>query len=302
MLPAALASAVRTAVAQAMLDGAAVESASAATPVDYEARAVELLPGWLRKRCGLFVVPGPPVHRVTGEIHGVGIIPSFEWDFRAPVISLRNDPQQPRSSATFVIYPSHDAFVRAQPHERRVLSPLKAGIDNVAADGLAVFEVTTSHAWATKRSGEKSLLQRLEERLFVLLERAKSIDTADHATLTILDVIAVVGVVTPHALVQAVATQMAGTAYPLLRTLMNSARFVCMVLPFEGSAGRPAGGIVASESVGTLEGGSVHMRGRARRRAHNAAQASARAAQVAPVALFAGPPPAAAAAATVTLQ
>ena len=302
VLPAALASAirtaVRTAVAEAMLDGAAAEAAStasAATPKDYEARAVELLPGWLWRRCGLIVVPGVPVRRMTGEIFGVGSIPSFEWDFRAPVLSLRGDPQEPRSSSTFVIYPSRDAFVRALPHERRVLSPLKVGVDDIAVDGLAVFEVTTSHAWATKRSGNKSLLQRLEERLFISLERAKSIATTDHATLTILDVISVVGIVTPHALAQAVATQMTGPAYPLLRVLMDSGRFVCMVLPFEGGAGRTADGSVAGGSAGAAEDGGVHVSGRERRRAHNAAQASAMATQVAPMALFARPPRAAAA-------
>ena len=64
MLPAALASAIRIAVAEAVLAGEAAEAASAAsaaTPLDYEARAVELLPGWLRRRCGLAVVPGLPL-------------------------------------------------------------------------------------------------------------------------------------------------------------------------------------------------------------------------------------------------
>ena len=222
--------------------------------------------------------------RVTGEIPAFGIVPSVEWDFRAPVLSLRGDhPQQPRSSPTFVIYPSRDAFVRAPPHERRVLSPLKVGVDDVPVVGLAVFEVTISRAWATKRSGDKSLLQRLEERLFISLERAKSIATTDHATLTILDVISVVGIVTPHALAQAVATQMTGPAYPLLRVLMDSGRFVCMVLPFEGGAGRTADGSVAGRSAGAAEDGGVHVSGRERRRTHNAAQASAKATQVAPV-------------------
>jgi len=85
---------------------------------------------------------------------------------------------------------------------------------------MAVFEITTARRWPT------GLLERLERRLAVSLDRARDLNR-DSSELGILDVVAVVGVLGTDACLRSVSDRLARhSTMPLLTQMADAARFV----------------------------------------------------------------------------
>ena len=105
---------------------------------------------------------------------------------------------------------------------------------------MAIFDVTIANKWADCKGGQ-SLLTRLEERLFISLTRANALRSADTPELTILDVVAVVGVVGVFHCQRKIATVRADSrtndnirpaSSSLLWKLMDAGRFVFVRQPY----------------------------------------------------------------------
>ncbi len=217
------------------------DAASAATPAEYEEQGRSRLPAVLRERCGLIVEPGAPPHRLQGEIEAyrdLGV-ESVEWDFRAFVTVSEVRVPNPRKDDGFIIYPDHAEYTRPRRlGSPRHLSPFKVKsrdgdeLGMVVCDYIAIFEMTTSEKWNEARGGKKLLLQRLEERLIVTLERAKSVDASVRS---IEDVVAVAGVVGTHSCQKSMVKDVA--AFPLLKSLQALARFVFVRQEYSGARG-----------------------------------------------------------------
>ena len=203
-------------------------SSTGKTSAAYEEAARAYLPGVLIRHCGLNVIPFVPVHRLQFEIGATAGVESLEWNFRAPVRVKSTPPSAPTKNQTFIIYPAQDSYLRPDARVPRAISPLKSRGETVKCDYLAIFEVTTGPQWA------KSLLLRLEERLYVTLERYKVV-ALERGDVHITDVVAVVGVVSPFSCQRSVAHNMAGGRFPLLHAMQEHARFVFVHLPCEGS-------------------------------------------------------------------
>jgi hypothetical protein len=146
--------------------------------------------------------------------------PSFEWDFRVPV-NVSGSPSFSKSPDN-IIYPSHESYLRpARPVRARELTPTKLPSGAASAsDFMAVFEITTARRWPT------GLLERLERRLAVSLDRARDLNR-DSSELGILDVVAVVGVLGTDACLRSVSDRLARhSTMPLLTQMADAARFV----------------------------------------------------------------------------
>ena len=195
------------------------DAATAETPAAYESRARRTLVSELERRCGLRVLTGASPHRLQGDILDASSR-SVEWDFRAPVTLFDALPSHSTASDEFVIYPSHGAYVRPpRPSAPRILTPTRVTGGATAAppcDFLAIFEATTKERWSAE------LLPRLEERLLVSLDRARSNATGDIAG--ILDVVAVIGVVSPYSCQRSIAPRL--PTYRLLSEMAAAGRFV----------------------------------------------------------------------------
>ena len=237
-------------IAAALRNGA--DEASAATPAGYVERGRRLLRAQLERRCGLRILAGAALQRLEGgAIDADGR--SVEWDFCAPAAISSLPPSAAAEDASFAIYYTHAAYIRPlRPQQPRHLMPSKAPgeLHPIACDFMAVFEITTSSNWA------KLLLICLEERLRVSLQRACAMDGAsadggggsgggssdgkgsssasDRKALSILDVVAVIGVVSPFSCRRGVAARLAADgALVLLREMAQAGRFVCLVLEDE---------------------------------------------------------------------
>jgi hypothetical protein len=209
----------------------AADNASAATPKEYEEEGRRLLVAALEVNFGLRVVTNARLHRLDKEIVADlrGSTFDSEWDFRAPVLCSGHGPQRPNKSVDFIIYPDHDAYIRPnRPERAKTLTPTKIGdaAHPPGCDFIAIFEITTVKEWATR------LVPRLEQRLAVSLDRARSLD----ATVTnILDVVAVVGVLGTHTCQRSMTSHVDSARTPLLNQMMQAARFVFLRQPFAGS-------------------------------------------------------------------
>ncbi len=96
----------------------------------------------------------------------------------------------------------------------------------------AIFEITT------KMRCPQNLLGRLKARLSVSLNSARALNP--DATIGILDVIAVIGVLSNTAHVQSVSMRIAAPdAMPLLRQMAGAARFVFVHKSFSAAAAEP---------------------------------------------------------------
>lgn len=205
------------------------EGATLMTPADYEDAARPflcdvVLPQWL----GLLPVAGTLLERAEGDAS------AFQWDFRAPVRVPTLPPSGPPTGSRIIVYPSYERYQRPSPPPvERHLTPTKVPGATAPpnADYMAIFEVTIASSWASLNEG--SLLWRLEQRLFVSLQRAMALQAEGAAPLDITDVVAVVGVVGAFSCRQSVSTLMVRTgAPPLLRTLMQQARFIFVSRPY----------------------------------------------------------------------
>lgn len=219
------------------------DNAVSSTPADYKESArlflrETVLPHWL----GLLVVPEVLIDGLEGDLSG-NCFPNLQWDFRAPVTVSSLPPSQSGKTSNFVVYPSWDSYTRPEkPTSSFRLTPTKAAHarEPPVADFMAIFEVTIANKWADFKDGQ-SLLTCLEERLFISLARANALRNADTPELTILDVVAVVGVVGVFHCQQKIATVRADSrtndnirpaSSSLLWKLMDAGRFVFVRQPY----------------------------------------------------------------------
>ena len=251
-----------------LLNSLADDAASAATPPQYEERGRLFLAAQFERRFGLRIL-GNVYERAAGELRVAGLDDSdsprsSQWDFRAPVNVNDGAASHPRKADDFVIYPAKELYVRPGRRERaRILTPTKTMgsggvLVDVSSDYMAVFEVTNGEFSRSQR--KPGLLQRLEERLRISLDRAHSIDGSISG---ILDVVAVVGVVSPFSCHQHVGEKCVAAAFPRLFEMMAAARFVWLKLNSadegvssgggggggSGGGGGGGGGVAASSTV-----------------------------------------------------
>jgi hypothetical protein len=214
------------------------------------------------------VVRDTQVHRGEGEIVGAAGV-TFEWDFLAPVRVMRAEPRRARKADDFIIYFDRDRYIRPPPPPLpRVLTPTELGSGGVTeCDFVAIFEVTTKAGWAQLgRDGTGGLLPRLEARLRLSVERARSVSsgggdggdggssvggdaaaevsvsasaalatsaggaTAAAAAAAVRGVVAVIGVVSPFSCQRSISKNLTAERFPLLHAMMAAHRFVFMRL------------------------------------------------------------------------
>lgn len=200
---------------EVLREQAAVEGESAATPAAYEEGGRAYISGELERRFGLRAVLCASAHRLEGEIMD-DAHSSVEWDFRMPV-TVSAAPTHPGKAADFLVFPDKDQYARPpQPAIGRHLTPSKlpGGAEPLPCDYAAIFEITTSGYWP------KALLPRLEARLRVSLDRARALTAGIEG---ILDVCAVIGVVSPLTCQRGVAARITAGVFPLLSAMMHSA-------------------------------------------------------------------------------
>ena len=103
----------------------------------------------------------------------------------------------------------------------------------IAAHYLAILEMTTARKWTHSSGGlrgREGLLERLEKRLAISLDRAHSQDLVREKN--ILELVAVVGVVAPEPYSDSVRERMSkADALPLLKKMMDASRFVFVKIP-----------------------------------------------------------------------
>jgi hypothetical protein len=197
------------------------------TGVQYEAAADRDIDGLLERYCGLRVLPsGRRVIASTDAASG-----GFQWDGRFSV-TLIIDSWEPAVDASFNIY-GGGAFLRPPPPEpMRQLTPTKPD----RAHFFAVFEYTMYHDWWShvtvepvngRKSERKAMSGRLEVRLAQCLKRFNDVP-GNARTSDILDVVAVVGVVSQIRCEEAVTELLSAKEcpFPLLQRMFRARRFV----------------------------------------------------------------------------
>lgn len=204
--------------------------ASVVSDPQYEEESRNWLPSQLLQRCGLVVVENVDVQRTN--------LVGLQWDFRAPVIIARTEPNPNVELDMFEIFPSGTpAYLRPSPSmEPRYLTPTKFGgaAHPPSAQYFALFEFTTAERWPkrAKRHDDgtfKTMASRLNERLAKSLDRAKQAGyISSNARIT--DLVAVIGVVAPAACTASMSFTMSRSDVPLLlKEMMDARRFVVLV-------------------------------------------------------------------------
>ncbi len=222
---------VSAAISKLRIDILSALTQDAATTVlsdaEYEGRVRTLLPGLLLQRCGLETVAGVDTQRHA--------FLGFEWDFSAPVTLAQTAPHS-NADADFTVFPSKPHYMRPLAVQARYVTPTKFGgaAEPPAAHYLAIVEATVAPKWTRASSSRSGLLERLEQRLHVTLDRAVSQSVSGVTDIT--DLVAVVGVAAPCEYSMSVCDLMsAGTAPPLLKKLMEAGRFAFFRVP-QGSS------------------------------------------------------------------
>jgi len=201
---------------------------------EYEEQARRKLHEILLSRCGLVVARGADVDRAALE--------GQQWDFRAPVLISATAPHPNGELDVFEIFPTKPFYVRPEAVRERHVTPTKfSGEESPpAAHYLAIFEMTTTHKWTRSCGGSRGregLLERLEKRLAISLDRAHSHGYVREKN--ILELVAVVGVVAPEPYSDSVRGRMSrADAPPLLKKMMDASRFVFVKIP-KTRAGSP---------------------------------------------------------------
>ena len=195
----------------------AEEVASAATPAEYEDLGRAFITGELERRFGLRAIADASPNRV---------IDGLQWDYRLPVVVSAPPTHPGKQSEEFIIYPAMERYTCPErPTGGRQLTPTKTpgAAAPPACDYIVIFEITTSRGWAGKQ-----MLPRLEQRLSITLDRARS--TTEGVPDDILSVCALVGVVAPASCQDSVRARMtsakADGSLPLLSKMMDEGRFV----------------------------------------------------------------------------
>ena len=200
----------------------------------YEDLGRGLIAKELGPRFGLRIVDGAVgPSRAEGEIHDpTSADPPAQWDYRMPVVVLGPPPAIPTAAKDFLVY-GHSAYSRPlAPAQERHLTPTKAvrgGGPPASAEEpplilchfMVIFEITMAKTWVAR-----SLLARLERRLYISLDRARAQDLGIN---NILDVVAVVGIVAPNSFTKEVAKTVVAKSYPHLHAMMTAGRFVWLM-------------------------------------------------------------------------
>ena len=190
----------------------------------YEDMARLKLPAILLERCGLEVVRGADASRTGLE--------GLEWDFRVPVLIAATQPHPNSSAGVFETFPRKAFYTRPPAIEARIVSPTHSSGAETGSSAyyLAILEVTVASKWTHRSSSREGLLERLEQRLFLSVERAFSNGLI--STRKVTDLVAVVGVVAPEPYSESVRSRMAEPGVlPLLKAMMEAGRFVFIGLP-----------------------------------------------------------------------
>jgi len=224
----------------------------------YEERARAFVSTQLLRRCGLEVVAGVDVTRAS--------LKGLQWDFRAPVTIAGTAAHPNAEAGVFAVFPSKPSYERPPRVAARKVTPTRFSDADAEplAHYLALFEFTTAPRWASRYKdgrggGARTMLWRLEERLAISLERARS-ETSFDAAAGILDLVAVVGVVAPTTCTDSVSAQMAKVgAPPNLLALMRAGRFVALAMPTGADAAR--GGALGGGTPRASAGGSAPRSG-----------------------------------------
>jgi hypothetical protein len=204
-------------------------TASVMSDAQYEEDSRNWLPSQLLLRCGLVVVENVAVQRTNF----VGL----EWDFRAPVVLARTEPNPNLELGVFEVFPSGTpAYLRPPIVDPHYLTPTKfSSADHPpSAQYFALFEFTTADKWPKrfKRLADgtsKTMASRLNERLAKSLDRAKEFRLIERSA-RITDLVAVIGVVAPAACTASMSFTMSRSDVPLLlKEMMDARRFVVLV-------------------------------------------------------------------------
>ena len=198
------------------------------TGAQYETVVDNQINELLARYCGLSDAAGrrgiPASDAAAGEL---------QWDARLSVM-LREDWSAPVPDLQFTVYGRFNIFQRPLPTAPRTLTPTKG---YMPAHFFAVFEYTSHSEWwrdiydRAHRRIRSGLLQRLEERLAIALQRFLAAGNAP--TSTVLDAVAAVGVVSQvdnRADVENVLSAH-GHAHVLLASMMHAGRFVHFSVP-----------------------------------------------------------------------
>ena len=209
---------------------------TAATPASYEEAGRQYLLANLEDVCGLRVVQFASAQLLRREIF------YSEWDFRAPVNCLGAGARNATKSHDFIIYHDHEAYLRPpKPARSKPLTPSIIGDSArpIISDFMAIFEMTVEPKWV------KRLVPRIEQRLMVTLDRARAMQAAHEGeeaaasgaqpALGILDVVAVIGVVSPTSCQRSMPAHVTRASTPLLFALLEAGRFVFIRQPYAGS-------------------------------------------------------------------
>lgn len=213
----------------AQQEAAASDETSYVSPTGraYEELVSSKVDQWLSDKCGLIVA----VDSRRGVASTDPSAGDMQWDARLAVTCAR-DWVAPSRAASFMVFGGVD-YARPDPlPATRNLSPLKP----VAAEYLAVLEYTRVDNWyETWRSDggkkvRKGLLERLEKRLAICVQRALAV-VPPLTVKTALDVVALVGVVGEFPCREGVEAQLskADCPYPELQRLYAARRFVFFV-------------------------------------------------------------------------
>ena len=197
----------------------AEDVASATTPKEYEDIGRAFVSGELERRFGLRAIADASPNR---------LVDGSQWDYRLSV-TVPAPPTHPgKQGEEFIIYPAMERYIcPPRPEMGRQLTPTKTpgAAAPPACDYIVIFEITTSRSWT---AGSGSLLRRLEQRLRITRDRARS--TTEGIPDDILSVCALVGVVSPFSCQESVGAKMANAevngSLPLLSKMMGGGRFV----------------------------------------------------------------------------
>ena len=161
-----------------------------------------------------------------------------------PVLVVEPPPNSKSISGEFETFPRKPFYVRPEAVVPRVVTPTRTGLSEApAAHYLAILQITTTLSWTRPSTHREGLLQRLEQRLAISLERAYSSRYITEKKIT--NLVAVVGVVAPIAFSSSVRDLMGRDfAPPLLKEMMDAGRFVFIKFPKLQSA--PGGSTPAS--------------------------------------------------------
>ncbi len=160
---------------------------------------------------------------------------AYQWDFRVSCDVSGAAPEKP--SETFRVFQQAFYAPPAAPIVRREHTPPRhSGEVGYASHFLGIFEITSSPDWA-----DKDMMYRLEARLRISVDRSNARLDDGSAPLTVDEVVAVLGIVSPvqsHdtvcSIINNTSNKTKALRFPMLKTLMDKGRFVWVYQKWDG--------------------------------------------------------------------